>query len=316
MSTVNTMRAISQDVLGGPEVLKEVELPRPEPRTNEVLVRVRAAGVNPTDWKHRATGGFLGEPPFVLGWDVSGVVEAVGIGVARFQPGDEVYGMLSYPFGHGSHAEHVTAPARWFAHKPASLDHTRAGALPLVSLTAWQALVEYADVRPGQRVLVHAAAGGVGHVAVQIAKARGAHVIGTASAGKHEFLRGLGVDEAVDYRETDFAEAVKDVDVVLDTMGGDTALRSLRVLRPGGIVVSIIPIGSDEFPNEAERLGVRAVRMLVDASHSDLDAITGLVEAGKLRPEIAGTFPLAEAAEAHRLGETGRTSGKLVLLMD
>ncbi|MFI6659326.1 NADP-dependent oxidoreductase [Streptomyces sp. NPDC050523] len=316
MSTVNTMRAISQDVLGGPEVLKEVELPRPEPRTNEVLVRVRAAGVNPTDWKHRATGGFLGEPPFVLGWDVSGVVEAVGIGVARFQPGDEVYGMLSYPFGHGSHAEYVTAPARWFAHKPASLDHTRAGALPLVSLTAWQALVEYADVRPGQRVLVHAAAGGVGHVAVQIAKARGAHVIGTASAGKHEFLRGLGVDEAVDYRETDFAEAVKDVDVVLDTMGGDTALRSLRVLRPGGIVVSIIPIGSDEFPNEAERLGVRAVRMLVDASHSDLDAITELVEAGKLRPEIAGAFPLAEAAEAHRLGETGRTSGKLVLLMD
>ncbi|MFE7173970.1 NADP-dependent oxidoreductase [Streptomyces sp. NPDC057616] len=316
MSTVNTMRAISQNVLGGPEVLKDVELPRPEPRTNEVLIRVRAAGVNPTDWKHRATGGFLGEPPFVLGWDVSGVVEAVGIGVARFRPGDEVYGMLSYPFGHGSHAEYVTAPARWFAHKPASLDHTKAGALPLVSLTAWQALVEYADVRPGQRVLVHAAAGGVGHVAVQIAKARGAYVIGTASAGKHEFLRGLGVDEAVDYRETDFAEAVKDVDVVLDTMGGDTGLRSLRVLRPGGIVVSIIPIGSDEFPNEAERLGVRAVRMLVDASHSDLEAITELVEAGKLRPEIAGTFPLAEAAEAHRLGETGRTSGKLVLVMD
>ncbi|MFJ9539504.1 NADP-dependent oxidoreductase [Streptomyces sp. NPDC101225] len=316
MSTVNTMRAISQDVLGGPEVLKDVELPRPEPRTNEVLVRVRAAGVNPTDWKHRATGGFLGEPPFVLGWDVSGVVEAVGIGVARFRPGDEVYGMLSYPFGHGSHAEYVSAPARWFAPKPASLDHPRAGALPLVSLTAWQALVEYADVRPGQRVLVHAAAGGVGHVAVQIAKARGAYVIGTASAGKHAFLRGLGADETVDYRETDFAEAVKDVDVVLDTLGGDTALRSLRVLRPGGIVVSIIPIGSDDFPREAERLGVRAVRMLVDASHSGLEAITELVEAGKLRPEIAGTFPLAEAAEAHRLGETGRTSGKLVLVMD
>ena len=316
MSTVNTMRAISQDVLGGPEVLKDVELPRPEPRTNEVLIRVRAAGVNPTDWKHRATGGFLGEPPFVLGWDVSGTVEAVGIGVARFKPGDEVFGMLSYPFGHGSHAEYVTGPARWFAHKPASIDHTQAGALPLVSLTAWQALVEYADVQPGQRVLVHAAAGGVGHVAVQIAKARGAYVIGTASAGKHEFLRGIGADETVDYRETDFTEAVKDVDVVLDTIGGDTSTRSLRVLRPGGIVVSIIPIGSDEFPNEAERLGVRAVRMLVDASHSDLDAITELVEAGKLRPEIAGTFPLAEAAEAHRLGETGRTSGKLVLVMD
>ncbi|WP_406439856.1 NADP-dependent oxidoreductase [Streptomyces sp. NBC_01613] len=316
MSTVNTMRAISQDVLGGPEVLQEVELARPEPRTNEVLVRVRAAGVNPTDWKHRATGGFLGKPPFVLGWDVSGVVEAVGIGVARFRPGDEVFGMLAYPFGHGSHAEYVTAPARWFAHKPASIDHTQAGALPLVSLTAWQALVEYADLQPGQRVLIHAAAGGVGHVAVQIAKARGAYVIGTASAGKHEFLRGIGVDEAIDYQETDFAEAVKDVDVVLDTIGGDTSTRSLRVLRPGGIAVSILPVGSDEFQEEAERLGVRALRMLVDASHSGLKAIAELVEAGKLRPAIAGTFPLADAAAAHALGDTGRTVGKLVLTVD
>lgn len=316
MSTVNTMRAISQDVLGGPEVLKEVELERPTPRPNEVLVRVRAAGVNPTDWKHRANGGFLGEPPFVLGWDVSGVVEAVGIGVARFRPGDEVFGMLSYPFGHGSHAEYVTAPARAFAPKPASIDHTQAGALPLVSLTAWQALVEYADVRPGQRVLVHAAAGGVGHVAVQIAKARGAYVIGTASAGKHEFLRGLGADELIDYRETDFAEAVKDVDVVLDTLGGETSVRSLKVLRAGGVVVSILPVGSAEFHEEAERLGVRAVRMLVDADRADLRAITDLVEKGQLRVEIAGTFPLGGAAEAHALGDTGRTTGKLVLTVD
>jgi NADPH:quinone reductase-like Zn-dependent oxidoreductase len=316
MSTVNTMRAISQDVLGGTEVLKEVELERPTPRPNEVLVRVRAAGVNPTDWKHRATGGFLGEPPFVLGWDVSGVVEAVGIGVARFKPGDEVFGMLSYPFGHGSHAEYVTAPARTFAHKPASIDHTQAGALPLVSLTAWQALVEYADLQPGQRVLVHAAAGGVGHVAAQIAKARGAYVIGTASAGKHDFLRGIGVDEPIDYRETDFTEAVKDVDVVLDTIGGDTSTRSLRVLRPGGLVVSILPGGSDEFYEEAERLGVRALRMLVDASHSGMKAIAALVEAGKLRATIAGTFPLADAAEAHALGDTGRTTGKLVLTVE
>ncbi|MHA5047808.1 NADP-dependent oxidoreductase [Streptomyces sp. SD15] len=313
---MNTMRAISQDVLGGPEVLKEVQVERPTPRTNEVLVRVRAAGVNPTDWKHRATGGFLGEPPFTLGWDVSGVVEATGIGVARFQPGDEVFGMLSYPFGHGSHAEYVTAPARTFAHKPAGIDHTQAGALPLVSLTSWQALVEMADLRPGQRVLIHAAAGGVGHVAVQIAKARGAYVIGTASAGKHDFLRGIGVDEAIDYRETDFAEAVRDVDVVLDTIGGETTLRSLRVLKPGGIVVSILPVGSDELYEEAERLGVRAIRMLVDASHTGMKAIADLVEAGKLRPTIAATFPLADAAKAHALGDTGRTTGKLVLVVD
>ncbi|MGW0458892.1 NADP-dependent oxidoreductase [Streptomyces tendae] len=313
---MNTMRAVSQDVLGGPEVLKEVRPERPEPRPNEVLVRVRAAGVNPTDWKHRANGGFLGEPPFVLGWDVSGVVESVGIGVAAFRPGDEVFGMLSYPFGHGSHAEYVTAPARTFAHKPSGIDHVQAGALPLVSLTAWQALVERADVQPGQRVLIHAAAGGVGHVAVQIAKARGARVIGTASAGKHEFLRSIGADETVDYRETDFAEVVKDVDVVLDTIGGDTSLRSLRVLRPGGVVVSILPVGSDEFYEEADRLGVRAVRMLVDADRSGMEEIARLVESGKLRATIAQTFPLAEAARAHAEGETGRTTGKLVLVVD
>jgi NADPH:quinone reductase-like Zn-dependent oxidoreductase len=316
MSTQNTMRAISQDVLGGPEVLKEVEIERPAPRPNEVLVRVRAAGVNPTDWKHRATGGFLGEPPFVLGWDVSGVVEAVGIGVVAFAPGDEVFGMLPYPYGHGSHAEYVIAPVRALARKPAGVDHTQAGALPLVSLTAWQALSEHADLRPGQRVLIHAAAGGVGHVAVQIAKARGAYVIGTASAGKHEFLRGIGVDETIDYRETDFTEVVKDVDVVLDTIGGDNALRSLRVLRPDGVLVSILPGGSDDLYEEAGRLGVRALRMLVDADRSGMEAIAELVGAGKLRATIAGTFPLAEAAEAHALGDTGRTTGKLVLLND
>ncbi|MDI9835662.1 NADP-dependent oxidoreductase [Streptomyces sp. KAU_LT] len=313
MSTEHTMRAISQNVLGGPEVLQEVRLERPEPGPNRVLVRVRAAGVNPTDWKHRATGGFLGDPPFVLGWDVSGVVEATGIGVAAFQPGDEVFGMLPYPYGHGSHAEYVIAPVRALTHKPASIDHTQAGALPLVSLTAWQALVEHADLRPGQRVLVHAAAGGVGHAAVQIAKARGAYVIGTASAAKHGFLREIGADEAIDYRETDFAEAVKDVDVVLDTLGGETALRSLRVLRPGGVVVSIIPVGSDEFPEEAARLGVRAVRMLVDADRADMRSLVELIEQGKLRAAIERTFPLSDAAEAHALGEQGHVTGKLVL---
>ncbi|MEU1181428.1 NADP-dependent oxidoreductase [Streptomyces sp. NPDC005820] len=316
MSTVHTMRVIGQDVLGGPEVLKEKEVERPAPRANEVLVRVRAAGVNPTDWKHRATGGFLGEPPFVLGWDLSGTVEAVGIGVATFAPGDEVFGMLPYPYGHGSHAEYAVAPVRALWHKPAGVDHVQAGALPLVSLTAWQALVENAGLEAGQRVLIHAAAGGVGHVAVQIAKARGAYVIGTASAGKHTFLRGLGVDEVIDYRETEFTEAVKDVDVVLDTLGGENATRSLRVLRPGGVVVSILPAGSREFHEEAGRLGVRAVRMLVDADRAGMRTIAELVEAGKLRATIAGTFPLADAAEAHRLGDTGRTTGKLVLTVD
>lgn len=316
MSDKNTMRAISQDVLGDPGVLKEVEMERPVPGPSEVLVRVRAAGVNPTDWKHRATGAFLGRPPFVLGWDVSGVVEAVGIGVTVHAPGDEVFGMLPYPFGHGSHAEYVTAPARSFARKPAGLDHTEAGALPLVSLTAWQALVDTADVQPGQRVLIHAAAGGVGHVAVQIAKARGAYVIGTASAGKHDYLRKLGADELIDYRETDFTEAVRDVDVVLDTIGDDNTFRSLRVLSKGGIVVSILPMGPEELYEEAARLGVRAARMLVEADQASMRAVADLVDEGLLRPTIAGTFPLADAAEAHALGETGRTVGKLVLVVD
>lgn len=313
--TDHTMRAVSQNSLGEPDVLTVGDHPRPAPRTNEVLVRVEAASVNPTDWKHRAHGGFLGEPPFVLGWDLSGVVEEVGIGVARFSPGDGVFGMLSYPFGHGAHAEYVTAPAAWFAPRPSALDHVQAAALPLVSLTAWQALVENADVQAGQRVLIHAAAGGVGHVAVQIAKARGAYVIGTASAAKHGFLRELGADEVIDYRETDFAEAVSDVDAVLDTIGGETSLRSLRTLRPGGILVSILPVGSGDLYRDAEQLGVRALRMLVDASRHDLVSITELVEQGALRATIADVFPLEQAAEAHRRGETGRTTGKMVLTM-
>jgi NADPH:quinone reductase-like Zn-dependent oxidoreductase len=309
------MRAIRQTVLGGPEVLEEVVVERPSPGPSEVLVRVRAAGVNPTDWKHRATGGFLKEPPFVLGWDVSGVVEAVGLGVALFKPGDEVFGMLPYPFGVGSHAEYVTAPARAFARKPASVDHEQAGALPLAALTAWQVLVDTADVRPGQRVLIHAAAGGVGHLAVQIAKARGAYVIGTASAAKHDFLRELGVDEPIDYRETDFAETVRDVDVVLDMVGGDYRFRSLRVLRPGGLLVSILPSGATDFIEEAEKLGVRATEMLVEADHAGMNAIAGLVEEGRLRATIAGSFPLAEGVRLGRLGDTGRTTGKLVLTL-
>ena len=313
MSTENTMRAISQDVLGGPEVLKEVELEIPRPGPSEVLIRVHAAGLNPTDWKHRANGNFLGKPPFVLGWDVSGVVEAIGLGVTLHKPGEEVFGMLPYPYGVGAHAEYVTGPARAFAHKPAKVDHTQAGAIPLAALTAWQALVDTADVRPGQRVLIHAAAGGVGHLAVQIAKERGAYVIGTASAGKHEFLRSLGVDEAVDYRETDFAEAVRDVDVVLDTIGGDYRSRSLRTLRPGGLLVSILPSGSPALAEEARGLGVRAIELLVEADQAGMRAIAELVAAGRLRATVAEVFPLAEASKAHALGDTGRTAGKLVL---
>ncbi|MGW3112278.1 NADP-dependent oxidoreductase [Streptomyces sp. NPDC001091] len=307
------MRAISQDEYGTPEVLKETELPRPEPGLSEILVSVRAAGLNPTDWKHRATGLFLGRLPLVLGWDVSGVVEAVGYGVTLFKPGDEVFGMLPYPYGVGSHAEYVTGPARAFAHKPDSIDHVQAGALPLAALTAYQALVDTAQVRPGQRVLVHAAAGGVGHLAVQIAKARGAYVIGTASEPKHEFLRSLGADEVIDYRAGDFRDAVRDVDVVLDPLSGDTRVRSLDVLRPGGVLVSLLPGTDPEEAAKAEARGVRVETLLVEADQEGMKAVAELAASGALRAHVEAVFPLEEAAKAHALGETERTTGKLVL---
>ena len=307
-----TMRAISQDVFGGPEVLKLVELDRPEAGLSEILVRVHAAGLNPTDWKHRARRIFLGLPPFVLGWDVSGVIEATGYGVTLFKPGDEVFGMLPYPYGVGSHAEYVTGPTRAFAPKPGNVDHVQAAALPLAALTAWQALADTARLSAGQRVLIHAAAGGVGHLAVQIAKARGAYVIGTASAGNHDLVRGLGADELVDYHDTDFATAVADADVVLDTVGGDYPARSLRTLRDGGVLVCLSRFGAEVAAEAAER-GIRAELLLVEADHGGMTAIGDLVTQGKLRPVIAGTFPLADAAKAHEAGDTGHMAGKLVL---
>ncbi|MEO6083259.1 MAG: NADP-dependent oxidoreductase [Umezawaea sp.] len=310
------MRAISQDAYGSPEVLQEVELPKPAPGLSEILVAVHAAGVNPTDWKNRAHVATMSRLPLVLGWDVSGVVEAIGVGVTLFKPGDEVFGMLPYPDGVGAHAEYVTAPARSFAHKPTGIDHVQAGALPLAALTAYQALVDTAGVQPGQRVLIHAAAGGVGHLAVQIAKSRGAYVIGTASAAKHDFVRSLGADEVIDYRTVDFTQAVSDIDVVLDPISYDSSgrARSLAVLRTGGTLVSILPVPLDagEAAAIAER-GLRFEALLVEADHAGMLAIADLVETGTLRAHVEATFPLAEAAKAHALGETGRTAGKIVL---
>ncbi|MCA6091490.1 NADP-dependent oxidoreductase [Streptomyces sp. SCA3-4] len=309
------MKAISQNTYGGPEVLQAVEIDRPQPGPSQVLVRVRAAGMNPTDWKHRRFPGFLDRFPLVLGWDVSGVVEAVGMGVTIHKPGDEVFGMVPYPYGAGTFAEYVVVPARALVRKPEGVDHVQAGAVPLAALTAWQALVDTADLRPGQRVLIHAAAGGVGHLAVQIAKERGAYVIGTASAPKHALLRELGVDEAVDYRNQDFTE-IEPVDVVLDTIGGDTAARSLDVLKPGGqlITIAITSMPADLPARGAER-GIEVTPVLVEADQGGMRAIADLMAAGKLKPVIEATFPLEQAAEGHALGDTNRVAGKVVLTL-
>ncbi|WP_457029784.1 NADP-dependent oxidoreductase [Kitasatospora sp. P5_F3] len=307
-----TMRAIGQDEFGGPEVLKIVEVERPEPAPAEVLVRVHAAGVNPTDSWHRGSGG-LGGKLVRLGWDVSGVVEAVGLGVTTLAPGDEVFGMPRHPVAAGTYAEYVTSPARHLLRKPAGLDHTEAAALPLVGMTAWQALVDTADVQPGQRVLIHAAAGGVGHVAVQIAKARGAYVIGTARAAKHDFLRGLGADELIDYTETDFETATDPVDVVIDTIGGEYGPRSLRLLREGGFLVSLASPAEAYLAEQARPLGKRAAFMAVEADQTGLRELAALVDAGQLRPVLDTVLPLELASKAHELLDSGRTSGKLVL---
>ncbi|MFC8174017.1 NADP-dependent oxidoreductase [Streptomyces sp. NPDC057325] len=304
------MRAVVVERWGGPENLVERDVERPGPGLNEVLVRVHAAGVNPVDWKTRASGALIGWGAVpAVGWDVSGTVEAVGPGVGHLRPGDEVFGMPLFPRQAGAYAEYVVAPARHLAPKPASLTHVEAAALPLAGLTAWQALVDAADVRPGERVLVHAAAGGVGHLAVQIAKARGAHVIGTASAAKHALVRELGADEVVDYREVRFEDVLRDVDVVLDGIGGETAERSLKVLRPGGRLITLP--GPDDVPAAPE--GVRAVWVLVEPDHLGLRELAALVERGELRPVADTALPLAEAAKAHAIGEEGRTTGKIVL---
>lgn len=308
------MRAVSPSSWGPPEVLREIEVDRPSPQPGEVLIRVKAIGVNPTDWKSRATGGRrLWKNPPILGFDVSGVVEEVAEGSVLFQPGDEIFGMPHFPQQAGAYAEYVAGPARQFARKPARLDHIQAAALPLAGLTAWQALVDAAGLLAGERVLIHAAAGGVGHLAVQIAKARGAYVIGTARRSKHEFVRSLGADEVLDYTETNSVESLSKVDVVIDLIGAETGERSVGLIRPGGTLVSLIPRRHGPTAAAAAAAGVRYTLVVVEPDAEGLKALARLVDSGELRPHVSVVLPLSDARGAHELGETGRTTGKIVL---
>jgi NADPH:quinone reductase-like Zn-dependent oxidoreductase len=305
------MRIVTQETLGGPEVLRVTEAPRPEPGPTEVLVRVHAAGINPVDWKVRAGGGFLGEPPFTVGWDVAGVVEQVGFGATGVREGDEVLGMPWFPRPANAYAEYVTAPSRHFVRKPAGLSFAEAAALPLAGLTAWQGLVDVGNVQSGQRVFVDAAAGGVGHLAVQIAKARGAHVLGTASAGKHGFLRELGVDEPIDYHDAN--ATASDVDVYFGLVGEDSDLRWLPAIKEGGLLIGVPSGVADRVARKAAESRVRTERILVEPDRGGLTGLVELIEAGQLKVRVEQTFPLEDAAKAHELGESGRVSGKLVL---
>jgi NADPH:quinone reductase-like Zn-dependent oxidoreductase len=304
---------------GGPEVLEVRELERPSPNHDEVLIKTAAAGLNPVDTQVRAGDWVpeaMGEPPMILGWDVAGTVEEVGDGVSHFASGDRVFGMLRFPAQGRCDADYVAAPARAIARAPASLTDEQAGALPLAGLTAWQALVGVADVGVGDRVLVQAAAGGVGHLAVQIAKARGAYVIGTARAEKHDFLRELGVDEPVDYAAGPLDLAVSDVDVVLELVSEDDdgLLASLATLRRDGLLVVIAGDLSKPVIDEARRQEKRVTEMLVEPDGAGLEALAALAEEGKLTVAVEDAFPLAAAADAHQRLEDGRARGKIVLI--
>ncbi len=306
------MRAIVQNSVGGPDVLVIADRPAPSPKSGEVLVRVKAAGINPVDGSVRA--GYyplLGEPPFTLGWDISGTVEAIGADVAGLKVGDAVFGMPRFPKQAAAYAEFAVTPADEIALKPQGIDHNHAGALPLAGLTAWQGLVRHGGLKSGQRVLIHAAAGGVGHLAVQIAKARGAYVIATASPEKLDFVRSLGADEVIDYTKGDFTAEVRDLDLVVDPMGGDHAEKSLAVLKDGGVLVSLLNVHDTTRAKAASR-GIRVERMSVVPDQEGLIELGKLIDAGKLAVHVAKSFPLEQAGAAHAFLAT-RPIGKVVL---
>ncbi|MGH2601390.1 MAG: NADP-dependent oxidoreductase [Dehalococcoidia bacterium] len=305
------MRAATQYAFGGPEVFEIVEVDRPEPGAGEVLVRLKAASVNFGDTKIRAGKvPEVGAPPITLGSDLSGIVEQVAPDVTRFRPGEEVYGILFL----GTYAEYAAVPAGNLAVKPPGLDHVHAAALPVAALTAWRGIVDLAEAQEGQRILIHAAAGGVGHLAVQIAKMRGAYVIGTARAAKHDFLRDLGADELIDYTAVDFTSAVRDVDVVVDLVGGEYGPRSLNVLRPGGLLLGAA-LDPGITAEKAEARGRRYAWISVQPSGIELERISELVQTGRLRVSVQRTFALEELAQAHELSDRGQVTGKLVITL-
>ena len=331
----NTMKAVRLHAHGGPEVLHYEDAPLPALQAGEIRVRVHAAGINPPDWYLR--DGYSTLPadwrppvplPAIPGSDVSGVVEAVAGDVRGFAPGDAVFGMLRFPsFGaSAAYAQYVSAPASDFAHKPAGIDHVHAAAAPMALLTAWQFLVELGHDHPnpfqpephrpvalaGKTVLVNGAAGGVGHLALQVAKLQGAQVIAVASGAHETFLRELGADQFIDYTRARPEDLVRDADVVLDTVGGAATGRFLRTLGRGGALYPVYPLGFDGAA-EAQRAGLVVSATQVRSSGAQLARLAGLLADGTLRVAIDSTYPLAEAQRAHERAAKGHLRGKLVL---
>jgi NADPH:quinone reductase-like Zn-dependent oxidoreductase len=306
------MKAVRIHQYGGREVLSIDDIPVPAIAPDEVLVRVVAASINPVDWKVRA--GYLAQMiphplPLTLGWDVSGVVAAVGAQVTQWQAGDAVFSRPDLA-RNGTYAEFVAIRAGECARKPRTISHVEAASLPLAGITAWEAMIDVARVGPGQRVLVHAGSGGVGSLAIQIVKAAGATVIATTSGRNRALVESLGADQVVDYTTTKVADAVEPVDVVFDTLGGDVQEASWSLLKPGGIQVSII-----SPPDEARAAarGVRGAFVFIGPNAPVLDRLAAMVDGGTLRPVVGAEFGLDDIAAAHALSESGRAVGKIAL---
>lgn len=306
------MKAVRIHAYGGPDVLQYEEAPKPAPDPDELLIRVLAAGVNPVDWKIRQgkLKDFIHyDFPLILGWDLSGVVEQVGEQVTGFKVGDAVYARPDIR-RNGAYAQYITVRAAEVAPKPALLDHIEAAAVPLAGITAWEALFTVGGLQAGQRVLIHGASGGVGTLAVQLAKAKGAYVIATTSTRNAELVSGLGADEVIDYTCTRFEEVAHDIDVVFDTIGSETQARSWQVLKPGGILVSIIQPPDAAM---AQSRGVRGAYLFIEPNAAVLRQIALLIDAGKVHPVIDRVYPLTEAREAQMYSETGHAAGKIVM---
>lgn len=306
------MKAVRIHRFGGPEVLRYEDAPCPVPDAGEVLIRVHAAGVNPVDWKIREgylQGRISHHLPLIPGWDVAGVIEQLGAAVSQFKVGDAVYARPDMARD-GAYAEYIVVHASEIALKPKSLDFIHTAAVPLSALTAWQSLFDAGKLEQGQRILIHAGAGGVGHYAVQFAHWKGAHVITTASARNADFVRALGADEVIDYTRTPFENAVRDVGMVFDTVGGEVQQRSWRILKKGGILVSILAL---TVPEEAQQQGWRSAYVFVQPNSAQLTRIAGLIDAGKVNPVVESVLPLSEAAQAHALIQSAHTRGKIVL---
>ncbi len=311
------MKAIVLKEAGSVENLEYVELAKPTINEGEVLIKVKAISINPVDVKSRAGKGVYGriktENPLILGWDISGIVEETKS--SDFKVGDEVFGMVNFP-GHGkAYAKYVAAPANQLALKPKNISFEDAAASTLVALTAFQALVHNAKIQEGQNVLVHAASGGVGHIAVQIAKHLGAKVTGTSSAKNKDFVLSLGADSYIDYHGFDWKSAGRTFDFVLDTIGGDNIDHSLEVTKEGGSIISI-PTGlNEEVTAKAEAKGVKGYFILVQSNGEDMKQIASLLESGAIKAHVSKTFPFEQMREAHLEQETGRTVGKIVITL-